>query len=117
MILWEGVAGGDRRLASYPTFLDWQRTSRAFEGLVYARGKLDILATSEGPVRATTAFVSPRFLSTLGARPLAGRFFTGDEEAAAGRCGDGVGWCRSRCGVHPARRAGTTDPMVALRTE
>src|SRR3954453_6035702 len=88
LILWEKARGDDRRLASYPTFLEWSRTSRTFTTLGYARGSLDVLATRDGPVRATTAFVSPDFLSALGATPMLGRFFTGDEQAA-GR-GDAV---------------------------
>ena len=100
VILWEKANGDDRRLASYPTFLDWQRTSRAFANLGYARGSLDVLATRDGPVRATTAFVSPGFLAALGAKPMAGRFFNGDEQAA-GR-GDAVvlseGFWRSQFG-------------------
>src|SRR3982750_2048181 len=51
LILWEKADGGDRRPPAYLTFLDWQRTSRAFASLAYARGRLDVLATREGPVR------------------------------------------------------------------
>jgi putative ABC transport system permease protein len=104
VMIWEKASGADFRLASYLTFLDWQRTSRAFAGLGYARGSLDVLATRDGPVRATTAFVSPGFLTTLGARPTAGRFFTSDEEAP-GR-GNAVvlseGFWRSQFGGDPA---------------
>jgi putative ABC transport system permease protein len=104
IILWEKARGEDRRLASYPTFLEWSRTSRTFTNLGYARGSLDVLATRDGPVRATTAFVSPDFLSALGATPMLGRFFTGDEQAA-GR-GDAVvlseGFWRSQFGGDPA---------------
>jgi len=88
LLLWEKSRDGAYRLASYPTFLDWQRTSGAFESLSFARGRLDILTTPDGPARATTAFVSPGYLSALGAAPLLGRFFTPEEEAA-GR-GDAV---------------------------
>src|SRR5688500_9549605 len=88
LLLWEKSNGGDLRLASYPTFRDWQRTSRAFAGLGYARGRTDFLSTPDGVVRATTAFVSPGFLTTLGAAPAIGRFFAPEEEAA-GR-GDAV---------------------------
>ena len=68
------------------------------------RGSAAVLATREGPVRATAALVSPGFLSTLGARPLAGRFFAGDEEAP-GR-GNAVvlseGFWRSQFGGSPS---------------
>jgi len=104
LILWEKADGGDRRLPAYLTFLDWQRTSRAFASLAYARGRLDVLATREGPVRATTAFISPGYMATLGATPMLGRFFTAEEETA-GR-GDAVvlseGLWRSQFGGDPS---------------
>ena len=83
LILWEKSKGGNFRLASYPTFLDWQAAApRSLAGLGFVRGQLDVLSTPEGPLRATTGFVSPGYLKTLGATPLLGRFFTSDEEAA-----------------------------------
>ena len=36
VMIWEKATGGDYRLPAYLTFLDWQRTSRAFAGLGYA---------------------------------------------------------------------------------
>ena len=82
LILWEKSRGGDTRLPSYPTFLDWERaTPRSLVSLGYARGALNVLTTSEGPVRTTAAFVSPEYLRTLGATPMLGRFFTPEEEA------------------------------------
>ncbi len=36
--LFEQDSLGRRRLASYPTFLDWREQSDAFDGLVYVRG-------------------------------------------------------------------------------
>jgi len=83
LLLWEKSKGGDYRLASYPTFLDWQAaTPRSLAGLGFVRGDLDVLSTGEGPLRATTGFVSRGYFKTLGATPLLGRFFTSDEEAA-----------------------------------
>jgi len=85
LILWEKSRGGDYRLASYPTFLDWRADApRSVAGLAFVRGKLDVLSTAEGPLRATTGFVSPGYFETLGATPLVGRFFT-SEEVSAGR--------------------------------
>src|SRR5215207_3566986 len=80
LLLWEKSRDGANRLAAYPTFLDWQRPSRTIESLSYARGRLDILATPDGPARATTAFVSPGYFSSLGAAPMIGRGFNPDEE-------------------------------------
>jgi len=85
LLLWEKSRGGDYRLASYPTFLDWRTDGlRSLAGLAFVRGKLDVLSTAEGPLRATTGFVSPGYFETLGATPLIGRFFA-SEEAAPGR--------------------------------
>jgi len=80
LLLWERSKGGDIRLASYPTFLDWQRASRLFAGLGYVRGTLGLLRTSDGPVQLTAAYVSPGFLRLLGAQPELGRLFAADEE-------------------------------------
>ena len=83
LILWEKSQGGDSRLASYPTFLDWRAAApRSLAGLAFVRGTLDVLSTAEGPLRATAGFVSPGYFKTLGATPLLGRFFASDEEAA-----------------------------------
>ena len=80
LILWEKSRGGDYRLASYPTFLDWQAAApQSLADLGFVRGRLDVLSTSEGPLRATAGFVSPGYFKTLGATPLLGRFFTTDE--------------------------------------
>src|SRR6185369_13594688 len=101
-------------LASYPTFLDWQAaTPRSLAGLGFVRGDLDVLSTAEGPLRATTGFVSQGYFKTLGATPLLGRFFTSDEEAA----GHGNAavlserlW-RSEIGIRMAVAATTRDVM------
>ena len=82
VMLFEAGAGADRRLASYPTFLDWQRDARGFAGLGFARANVMVWRTAEGPERITAAFVSPGFLRVLGARPQLGRVFAPDEERA-----------------------------------
>ena len=75
---------GETRLASYPTFLDWERQARAFDGLGFARGATGILRTDEGPERLTVAYVTPGWFHVLGARPRVGRSFLPDEEGGEG---------------------------------
>ena len=71
---------GGLRPPSYPTFLDWQREARAFEGLAYVRGGGQRVTGSEGVQNIVVSVVSPGFFSVLGERPLLGRLFTPDEE-------------------------------------
>ena len=78
MIL-ERSAEGQRRLASYPTFLDLAAGSRAFSALGFARGTSAILQSEEGPERLTVGYVSPDFFRTLGVQPAIGRSFAPDE--------------------------------------
>jgi putative ABC transport system permease protein len=74
---------GDRRLASYPTFLDWTAATRSFSAIAFARGTTGILQTGEGPERLAVAFVSRDFFSALQVQPEAGRTFTADEDQPA----------------------------------
>jgi putative ABC transport system permease protein len=64
LLLWERSKVGDIRLASYPTFLDWQRSNRLFAGLGYARGTLGVLRTGDSPVQLAVAYV-PGAVATL----------------------------------------------------
>lgn len=73
---------GLTRLASYPTFRDWQSQSRAFSGLAYVRGATAILGLPEGFDRLTAGYVTPGFFGILEAQPLLGRVFSQEEEAA-----------------------------------
>ncbi len=75
----ERDAEGGRRLASYPTFLDWMSGTRNFAALGFARGLSGVLQSDEGPERLTIGYVSPDFLRALGAQPAIGRGFAPDE--------------------------------------
>jgi putative ABC transport system permease protein len=72
------------RLASFPTFQDWQRESRSFDGLAFIRGQTVILATPEGPEQVVAGYVSPEFFRVVGSAPALGRGFTADEKRAGG---------------------------------
>ncbi|HEU6451673.1 MAG TPA: ABC transporter permease [Gemmatimonadaceae bacterium] len=75
----EQSAEGGRRLPSYPNFLDWERAATRTD-LAYARGRREAMRGTDGVENVLVAYVSPRFLSVLGARPALGRTLLPDEE-------------------------------------
>lgn len=75
----ERRAEGGRRLPSYPSFLDWKRDATTTE-LAYARGRPEAMRGNDGVENVLVAYVSPRFLSVLGAHPILGRTLLPDEE-------------------------------------
>lgn len=79
----ERSAQGGERLPSYPNFLDWQRQATVLD-IAYARGRRESMRGPDGVENVVVAYVSPRFLSVLGARPALGRTLLPDEEAAGG---------------------------------
>lgn len=72
------------RLASYPTFIDWQKGNRVFEGLSFIRGSTRILRGPDGPEQVLAGYVSPRFFRVVGESPRLGRSFLPEEERAGG---------------------------------
>jgi putative ABC transport system permease protein len=81
--LLEQSAEGGRRLPSYPNFLDWKRDATTLD-IAYARGRREAMRGADGVENVLVAYVSPRFLSILGARPALGRTILPDEEAGGG---------------------------------
>lgn len=73
---------GGARLPSYPNYLDWQRQTTMLD-LAYTRGRAEALQGRDGVENVLVAYVSPRFLSVLGARPVIGRAFLTDEGQAS----------------------------------
>lgn len=68
------------RLASYPTFLDWQEQSQSFAGLSFVRGNTGILRNDDGAEQLLIGYVSPGHFSVMDAQPLLGRTFGAEEE-------------------------------------
>ncbi|HTV59730.1 MAG TPA: ABC transporter permease [Verrucomicrobiae bacterium] len=65
---------------SYPNFLDWQRSSRAFSSMAAYRED-DFNLTGSGEAQHVKAdMVSADFFPLLGVRPVLGRTFTADED-------------------------------------
>ncbi|HEY9479880.1 MAG TPA: ABC transporter permease, partial [Gemmatimonadaceae bacterium] len=79
----ERSAQGGERLPSYPNFLDWQREATVLD-IAYTRGRREAMRGPDGVENVLVAYVSPRFLSVLGARPALGRTLLPDEEQAGG---------------------------------
>ena len=75
---------GSTRLASFPTFQDWQAQSRGFASLAFARGQTMSLGVSGSRQRAVVVLVSEGYFDVAGISPLLGRAFATDEEAPTG---------------------------------
>jgi predicted permease len=89
VLLWErGVLaeGGGENIVSMPSFLDWQKQSRSFEGMAAARGNQFNLGADRGfaPERIEGAIVSGTLLPVLGVQPLIGRNFRPEEDQNGG---------------------------------
>jgi putative ABC transport system permease protein len=65
---------------SYPDYLDWQRSVRAFEALAVFNWESNTLSGKEGAERVSGAKISANLLPVLGVEPLVGRNFTPDEQ-------------------------------------
>jgi len=63
-------------------YLDWQRQSSSFEAMAAYGGRSFTFGGRERPEAILGAAVSPEFFSLLRVRPLLGRTFTADENAA-----------------------------------
>lgn len=73
MMVAERDSAGNVRLASYPTFKDWQTGTRAFEAMAFARGLRTVLKTGAGAEQLLGAFVTEEFFRVLPETAAAGR--------------------------------------------
>src|SRR5438552_9086256 len=69
--------------ASYPDFLDWQRSAKSFESLAGASGDGFTMTGSGDPKNISAAMVTPNFFATLGVTPMVGRDFRDGEDVSA----------------------------------
>src|SRR5579862_4352448 len=74
----------DLSQASYPDFLDWQRTSKAFQSLAGYGFDGFILDTGGEPKMAVATSVTTNFFTTLGVKPSLGRDFVDGEDKPDG---------------------------------
>jgi putative ABC transport system permease protein len=65
---------------SYPDYLDWQRSVRAFAGLAVFNWASNTLSGKEGAERVNGAEISANLLPVLDIEPLIGRNFTPEEQ-------------------------------------
>ena len=71
-------------LASYPDFLDWQRTAKSFQSFAgYAPDAFTITGHGD-PKTMFCAMVTTNFFSTLGVAPVLGRDFAAGEDLPEG---------------------------------
>lgn len=86
--IYERRDDGALRTPSYPTFQDWQSqlaaAPTAVEGVAFVRGNTVTLPGADDQPPAIAAYVSPGFFTTMGTRPMLGRTFRPNEEAAGG---------------------------------
>ncbi|MGH9934925.1 MAG: ABC transporter permease, partial [Blastocatellia bacterium] len=77
----EGLKGG--LAVSIPNFLDWKRQSQSFSDMLLWQGwSFNISGSGAGdPERLPTMVITPEIFTSLGARAVAGRFFTPSDEA------------------------------------
>jgi hypothetical protein len=74
----------ERASISYPNFLDWQRDNQSFTSMAAFRPD-DFRLTGSGEAEHLRGeMVSADFFSTLGVRPLMGRWFTREEDRLGG---------------------------------
>lgn len=76
------------RPASFPNFVSWRESARAFDGMASAMLPMPRTFSSREPnaepVRAVSMGVSSRFFAVLGVAPLVGREFTDEENRPSG---------------------------------
>ena len=66
--------------ASYPRYLDWRQQQRVFTDLGAWSPRGMTLSGPEGPERLAGAMASASFFNVVGAPPVAGRYFSDDED-------------------------------------
>jgi putative ABC transport system permease protein len=74
--LWESSpTGTDRAEASYPDFVDWQRSQSVFEGLGGYQTNAVALTGRDVPLMVLVTYVTPGFFDVLRVRAAVGRTF------------------------------------------
>ena len=84
VMVWENDRNDsdDTDRATVANYFDWQEQSNSFEVLVAADFSIANLTGIERPEQLSVANVTPEFFSLLGADPIVGRTFRGDEGGA-----------------------------------
>jgi len=81
----EGLKGGQGLAVSIPNYLDWKQQSQSFSDMIlWQSWSFNISGAGAGvgaPERLTAMIITPDVFTALGARAVAGRFFTASDEA------------------------------------
>ena len=72
---------GNYDQSSYPDFRDYRDTSRSLAGVIAFHDQPLTMGSDEHAERVWGQFVSGTFFNVLGVRPIAGRFFSTEEQA------------------------------------
>ncbi|HEX5581011.1 MAG TPA: ABC transporter permease [Gemmatimonadaceae bacterium] len=75
-------AGNDAFPTTPATFLDWRKETRSFTAMAASRNQAATLTGDGEPQRVPGGAVSAGFFEVLGVRPIIGRGFTAEEDAA-----------------------------------
>ena len=70
--------------ASFPIYVDWRDETRVFDGVGGWTAQGKVLTGAGDPARLRTGVVTDTLLPTLGVPPVAGRWFTEDEDQPNG---------------------------------
>ncbi len=71
--------------SSFPDFVDFQKRSRTIESFgAFVVGDANLTPPAGDPTRVAVVYANSGFLPLLGAKPLAGRLFTADEDRRRG---------------------------------
>lgn len=85
VVLFEGMPNGNIRPVSYPTLRDWEAESPGIESMAYVPGTTVGWRRESGTETILSAFPTPNFFATLGARPQLGRTLTPADDAEGHR--------------------------------
>src|SRR5258706_8875208 len=81
VIIQERDSAGNGFSPSYPNFVDWRAQNTAFDSIAAVRGNESFNFTGAGePEQLKGRLVSAEFFSTLGIKPLGGRYFLPEDE-------------------------------------
>ncbi len=116
VVLWQKGAQMEMSI-SWPTTQDWVKEQQAFSALaIYRRDSFNLSGAGQLPENIRGAYTSAALFDVAGLKPLAGRFFTAEEDKAGGEPVVVIGqdlWHR-RYGGNPAV-IGTTIPVDGVQ--
>jgi putative ABC transport system permease protein len=121
VLLRERAKDGVLMPPSYPNFTDWRAQAKSFSGVASTSFSPPVtVSVGPEPIDVTTIGVSRRFFAVLGVRPVVGREFNEEENAAGAAASVMVSYAfwRDRMGMRTPlgtiRYAGDVTPVVGV---